>query len=114
MDDFTKTFARPSAQQLCSFARNGLDLSSIGLKVDERSYEQQLREDERPIKQQLKDLLLDVDAEKYEQAAEQLDIAIESNRNAYFEMGICWGARLMIDILFGNRSIPSTQKQAEG
>lgn len=114
MDDFTKTFARPSVQQLCSFARNGLDLSSIGLKVDERSYEQQLNEDEQPIKQQLKNLLLNVDAKKYEQAAKQLDNAIESNHNAYFEMGICWGARLMIDILLDNRLVPSTQKQAEG
>lgn len=108
MEDYIKTFARPSVQQLCSFARYGLDLGSTGLEADERSYKQQLTEDEQPIKELLKKLFLDTDVVQYESAATDLDNAIESNRSAYFEMGVFFGARLMIDILFGGRSIPST------
>lgn len=106
MDDFKKALLGSSLQQLSAFARYGSDLQSIGQREEKRSYRQRLQEDEMDIRQGLKDLLQKTDIEKYQQMSEHLNMALESTRNVYLELGMQWGAKLIIDLLFNKYDKP--------
>ena len=98
MEDFTQMLNRTHIQQLGSFLLEGMELDSWQ-KEDGRSYEQRLHEEEGPIWKLLEKTFSE---NEIDDAAEKLSRALVVNQNLYLELGLKAGARLVLELLWGN------------
>jgi len=94
MDEFKRIFERMDIRQIRAFFLYGVG----DLETDSRSYGQRLKEESAPLHKKLEELY--PDEEERDGIFGDISQALTAYEQAYFEIGIKAGARLIFQLLF--------------